>query len=69
MNYHLIDLSKKYDFNFDNIIIGKKIQVNDNIKYYIYYQQEENTDISNIDEKIILNKENIPRDIPKRNIY
>ena len=30
MNYYLIDLSKEYDFNFDNIIIGKKIQINEN---------------------------------------
>ena len=42
MNYYLIDLSKEYDFNFDNIIIGKKIQINENnSKYYIYYQPDE----------------------------
>jgi hypothetical protein len=34
MSYHLIDFTQdNIDFNFDNLIIGKKI----NSKYYIYY--------------------------------
>lgn len=42
MSYYLIDFgSSKLDFNFDNLIIGKKIKSdNDNSKYYIYYQPE-----------------------------
>ena len=42
MSYYLIDFgSSKVDFNFDNLIIGKKIKSdNDNSKYYIYYQPE-----------------------------
>lgn len=42
MSYYLIDFgSPKVDFNFDNLIIGKKIKLdNDNSKYYIYYQPE-----------------------------
>jgi len=43
MSYYLIDFSKKNnDFNFDNIIIGKKIKLDkDNCKYYLYYQNEQ----------------------------
>lgn len=43
MSYYLIDFSKKSnDFNFDNLIIGKKIKTDqDNCKYYLYYQSEE----------------------------
>ena len=40
MSYHIIDLSNKApDFNFDNMIIGRRItnQSNDSMKYYIYY--------------------------------
>ena len=44
MNY-LIDCSQKIiNFNFENIIIGKKI----NSKFYIYYQQEEYKDVEDI---------------------
>ncbi len=40
MSYYLIDFSKKSnDFNFDNVIIGRKIKSDqDNCKYYLYYQ-------------------------------
>lgn len=40
MSYYLIDFtSKTNDFNFDNLIIGKKIKFDqDNAKHYIYYQ-------------------------------
>lgn len=43
MSYYLIDFSKKSnDFSFDNLIIGKRIKIDqDNCKYYIYYQSEE----------------------------
>jgi hypothetical protein len=43
MSYHLIDFtSKDINFEFDNLIIGKKIKVDqDNSKYYIYYQNEQ----------------------------
>jgi hypothetical protein len=43
MSYYLIDFtSENNDFNFDNLIIGKKIKINqDNSKYYIYYQNGE----------------------------
>lgn len=43
MSYHLIDFTQdNIDFNFDNLIIGKKI----NSKYYIYYlTSNENNDI------------------------
>ena len=35
MSYYLIDFTKNInDYNFDNLIIGKKI----NTKHYIYYQ-------------------------------
>jgi len=42
MSYYLIDFgSSKVNFNFDNLIIGKKIKLdNNNSKYYIYYQSE-----------------------------
>ena len=42
MSYHLIDFSNKNpDFNFDNMIIGRKIanQSNESMKYYIYYNE------------------------------
>jgi hypothetical protein len=44
MSYYLIDFgSSKVDFNFDNLIIGRKIKSDtDNSKYYIYYQNEPN---------------------------
>lgn len=44
MSYYLIDFgSPKIDFNFDNLIIGRKIKSDqDNSKYYIYYQKEQN---------------------------
>lgn len=45
MNCHLIDLSiDNIDFDFDNLIIGRKISTEDtpNSKYYIYYQKDEN---------------------------
>lgn len=43
MSYYLIDFSKKTnDFNFDNLIIGKKITTDqENGKYYMYYQTNE----------------------------
>lgn len=43
MSYYLIDFtSKTNDFNFDNLIIGKKIKIDqDNSKYYIYYQNNQ----------------------------
>jgi hypothetical protein len=43
MSYHLIDFSSKInDYNFDNIIIGRKVKIDeDNAKYYIYYQKEQ----------------------------
>ena len=39
MSYYLIDFSKlSNDYNFDNLIIGKKIKLDqNNCKYYIYY--------------------------------
>lgn len=42
MSFYLLDfLSSKVNFNFDNLIIGKKIKLdNNNSKYYIYYQPE-----------------------------
>lgn len=42
MSYYLLDFGlSKIDFNFDNLIIGKKIKLdNNNSKYYIYYQSE-----------------------------
>jgi len=42
MSYYLLDFgSSKVNFNFDNLIIGKKIKLdNNNSKYYIYYQPE-----------------------------
>lgn len=46
MSYYLLDFSQKnIDFDFDNFIIGKKIRLDqDNHKYYIYYQpNNENT--------------------------
>lgn len=43
MSYYLIDFtSKTNDFKFDNLIIGRKIKIDqDNAKYYIYYQNEQ----------------------------
>jgi hypothetical protein len=43
MSYYLIDFtSKTNDFNFENLIIGRKIKIDqDNAKYYIYYQNEQ----------------------------
>ncbi len=44
MSYYLIDFgSPKIDFNFDNLIIGRKIKTDqENHKYYIYYQKDQN---------------------------
>jgi hypothetical protein len=41
MSYYLIDFTKKeQDFNFDNLIIGKKINIDPKYsKYYIYYEE------------------------------
>jgi hypothetical protein len=41
MSYYLIDFTKKeQDFNFDNLIIGKKINTDQKYsKYYIYYEE------------------------------
>jgi hypothetical protein len=43
MSYYLIDFTtKNNDFVFDNIIIGRKIKIDqDNAKYYIYYQNDQ----------------------------
>ena len=43
MSYYLIDFSKSTnDFDFDNLIIGKKIKTDqDNCKYYLYYYNNE----------------------------
>ena len=43
MSYYLVDFSKKTnDYNFDNLIIGKRIKMDhDNFKYYMYYQSEQ----------------------------
>lgn len=45
MSYYLIDFtSSNNDFNFDNLVIGRKIKIDqDNAKYYIYYQNEQET--------------------------
>lgn len=45
MSYYLIDYtSPKPNFNFDNVIIGKKIKIDQkNSKYYLYYQNESET--------------------------
>jgi len=38
MTYYLIDINNIDKFNFDNLIIGKEIEINENkSKYYIYY--------------------------------
>jgi hypothetical protein len=39
MSYNLIDFNKNINtsINFDNLIIGKKIKINNNSMYYIYY--------------------------------
>ena len=44
MSYYLIDFGlSNINFNFDNLIIGRKIKSDqDNSKYYIYYQKEHN---------------------------
>lgn len=43
MSYHLIDFTKEnIDFNFDNVIIGKKIKMENISKYYLYYQFDNN---------------------------
>ena len=46
MSYYLIDCTKSMDeFNFDNVIIGRKLKNDSDIsKYYIYYQVEPETD-------------------------
>lgn len=42
MSYYLLDFTnKKNDFDFDNLVIGRKIKMDqDSCKYYIYYQTE-----------------------------
>lgn len=45
MSYYIIDLNKQTDFNFDNIIIGRKIEGADIGKYYIYYYDMEPKEI------------------------
>jgi hypothetical protein len=44
MSYYLIDFStNKIDFTFDQLIIGRKIKMDqENSKYYIYYQVDSN---------------------------
>uniref|UniRef100_A0A6C0ECH5 Uncharacterized protein n=1 Tax=viral metagenome TaxID=1070528 RepID=A0A6C0ECH5_9ZZZZ len=46
MSYYLIDfINNSNNFNFDNLIIGRKIKLDDNMsKYYIYYQENEMED-------------------------
>jgi hypothetical protein len=46
MSYHLIDFnSSSLEYNFDNVIIGKKIKLdNDNSMYRIYYNMDESTE-------------------------
>jgi hypothetical protein len=43
MSYYLIDFTtKSNDFNFDNLIIGRRIKNDqDNSKYYMYYQTDQ----------------------------
>ncbi len=43
MSYYLLDFNNKInDYNFDNIIIGKKIKLDqESSKYYIYYQNDQ----------------------------
>lgn len=41
MSYYLIDFNKLIDFNFDNLIIGRKIENGDSSKYYIYYMEND----------------------------
>jgi hypothetical protein len=44
MSYHLIDFNKKItddDFNFENLIIGKKIETGESAKYYMYYMDHD----------------------------
>lgn len=42
MSYYLIDCSQNtYDFDFDNVIIGRKIKFENISKYYLYYQTDE----------------------------
>lgn len=62
MSYYLIDFSSTdniINFDFDNIIIGKKIKTEHVSKYYIYYQN----DTSSVPQNIYIR-------LPKlRNIY
>ncbi len=43
MSYYLLDFTNKIqDYNFDNIIIGRKIKIDqETSKYYIYYQNDQ----------------------------
>ncbi len=43
MSYHLIDFSAKdINWNFDNVVIGKKIKMDESSsKYYIYYEHDD----------------------------
>ena len=44
MSYHLIDFNKNIteeDFNFENLIIGKKIETGESAKYYMYYMDND----------------------------
>lgn len=45
MSYHLINFdNQETNFDFENFIIGRKIPIDDDLsKYYIYYQDDENT--------------------------
>jgi hypothetical protein len=45
MSYHLLNFdNQEINFDFENFIIGRKIPIdNDLSKYYIYYQDDENT--------------------------
>ena len=54
MSYYLIDfININNNFNFDNLIIGRKIKLDDIMsKYYIYYQENEIDDPKEIYIKI-----------------
>jgi hypothetical protein len=45
MAYYLLKLEEYNDFDFTKLIIGKKISIDDTLsKYYIYYQENENSE-------------------------
>lgn len=48
MSHHLFDFSQKaIDFDFDNLIIGRKVKMDeDSAKYYLYYHKSQISDIT-----------------------